>query len=235
MSRESRAGGDLSKRLGDAPAGAAADGVKLLAGGSDGRFSPVGLDTNGGELRRLRVQCGLLIGALLTSGGERVIQPGILAAHLSERPAELGRLIARLSERPVELDRLAARLSERLVESGRLAAGRRECPVELERLAARLSERPAELGRLAARLSERHAKPGILIARRGALRRQLRSLALLFLKCGAQTCQLGGQAGNFDFALAYGYTQQGLQPRPFLAAGFQLYFGLDCACEPPER
>src|SRR6266446_7070037 len=207
MSRESRAGGDLSKRLGDAPAGAAADGVKLLAGGSDGRFSPVGLDTNGGELRRLRVQCGLLIGALLTSGGERVIQPGILAAHLSERPAELGRLIARLSERPVELDRLAARLSER----------------------------PAELGRLAARLSERHAKPGILIARRGALRRQLRSLALLFLKCGAQTCQLGGQAGNFDFALAYGYTQQGLQPRPFLAAGFQLYFGLDCACEPPER
>src|SRR6266481_4525843 len=113
MSRESRACGDLSKRLGDAPAGAAADGVKLHAGGREGRFSLLGPDANRGELRRRRVQCGLPIGALLAGGGKRGIQPSVLAARLSERAVQLGGLAARLSKRTAELGVLAARLSER--------------------------------------------------------------------------------------------------------------------------
>src|SRR6516164_8332214 len=63
--RESRLCSDLSKRLGNAPTGAAVDGIELFPRGCAGSFSLLGPDANSWQLRRLLVKCGLPIGGLL--------------------------------------------------------------------------------------------------------------------------------------------------------------------------
>src|SRR6266699_5254440 len=84
MSRESRPCGDLSKQLGDLPAGAAADGVKFFPRGCRGYFGVCSLVANRRQFRHLLVQRGLPISALLASFGKRSIQLSIFAACRGE-------------------------------------------------------------------------------------------------------------------------------------------------------
>src|SRR5215468_6668727 len=152
--RESRPCDDLAKRLGDAPAGAAANGLKLFARSSRGRFSPLGPDANSRELRRLLVQCGLPISALLARGIERRLEPLLAAARRLERRLEPGFVAARLVERRLEPGLVAARLIERRLKPGLVAARRIERRLKPRLVAARRIERCLNLGPLTARCGE---------------------------------------------------------------------------------
>src|SRR5215475_5951374 len=195
---ESRPCRDLSKQLGDLPAGAAANGVKFFPRWCRDRFSMRSLAANGHQFHYFLVQCGLPVSAFLASGGKRGVQagvlaagcgerrvkfsllttrcrelrlkPGILATRRGKRPAKFSILVARRAEGPIKLGVLAERRSVSLVKLGLLAVRHGERHRKLGPLTTPSSERLIMPGILAARRSERRIKCGILGAHRGEVR-----------------------------------------------------------------
>jgi hypothetical protein len=141
MPRESRACGDLSKRSGDAPDGAAMDGIKLLAGGHEGRFGLLGPDASGGELRCRRVQCGSLIGT-----PSRVVASASLSAVFSLRASA-----SALPRSAVSLRATASALSSWAVSLRAAASALPSCAVSLRASASAMRPRSTALAVVAPR------------------------------------------------------------------------------------